>query len=373
MRMGPVSEVITASLGDSILVELGMHTGFELSAKAANDLVFKKPLDAVLPLHSKRLETTGVKILMITLKYKHIIDDAALGFYRSSVHKNGSLFASVKDYLAVEKGWFSPYLFASARRPIIPRTMKPDIIFCHGPFLHGDYRVGETLLAESALVITLCDASPPHVEPPKPEHKSSISLSSLSIPSLSNALSRSRTPSPEPVLTPLPAPPAPRRLVIVLVGLKPHRKIWTSSARPGESVMNYVLCSGCPAIVLPAKVGAPLLAWDGLSLKQIWGLCLPPTDGVTPGVTSADANFQGVVNVLCEYLELCVDWERLVIPQEEGSESSVQVERTVEVKRNAVKDAVTLLVASAVRTQSSKEVKKELDEDRCGIAMWRII
>lgn len=49
-----------------------------------------------------------------------------------------SLFAAVKDYLSVEKGWFSPYLFASARRPIIPRSMKPDVIFCHGPFLSGN-------------------------------------------------------------------------------------------------------------------------------------------------------------------------------------------------------------------------------------------
>lgn len=53
--------------------------------------------------------------------------------------RDASLFATVKDYLAVEKGWFSPYLFASGRRPIIPRSMKPDIVFCHGPFLSGKY------------------------------------------------------------------------------------------------------------------------------------------------------------------------------------------------------------------------------------------
>ena len=41
------------------------------------------------------------------------------------------------DYLAVEKGWFSPYLFASGRRPVIPRSVKPDVVFCHGPFLSG--------------------------------------------------------------------------------------------------------------------------------------------------------------------------------------------------------------------------------------------
>ncbi|KAG6841616.1 hypothetical protein C0991_009041 [Blastosporella zonata] len=368
--MGPVSEAIATSLGSGILVEIGVHTGFELSTKAADDLVFNKAINAVLPLYSERLETTGIKVLLITLKYKHIIDDAALGFYRSSVHKDGSLFTSVKDYLAVEKGWFSPYLFASARRPIIPRTMKPDVIFCHGPFLLGDYRVGETLLKESALVIALCDEAPPQAASPKPEHRPSFSLSSLTLPSLSNTFSRSRTPSPEPALTPLPPPPEPRRIVIVLVGLKPHRKIWTSSARPDESVVNYVLCNGCPAIVVPAKVGAPLLAWDGLTLRQLWKLQLPRTDGIAPERKSADGKFEGVVNVLCEYLELCMDWERVVLPQDKDSTS--KVDGGVERKKNEVRAAITLLLASAVRTQSSKEVKEEVDEDRCGIAMWRI-
>lgn len=51
--------------------------------------------------------------------------------------RDPSLFSNVKDYLAIEKGWFSPYLFASGRRPAIPRTMTPDIVFCHGPFLAG--------------------------------------------------------------------------------------------------------------------------------------------------------------------------------------------------------------------------------------------
>lgn len=50
---------------------------------------------------------------------------------------DNSLFASVMDYLAVEKGWFSPYLYASGRRPAIPRSVKPDVVFCHGPFLSG--------------------------------------------------------------------------------------------------------------------------------------------------------------------------------------------------------------------------------------------
>ncbi len=68
-------------------------------------------------------------------------------------------------------------------------------------------------------------------------------------------------------------------MVIVLVGLKPHRKLWTTSARPGESVINYLLLNGCPAIVVPVKVGAPLLAWDALTLEELWKVELPLEGG----------------------------------------------------------------------------------------------
>ena len=85
--MGPVSDVIVSSLGDSILVEIGLHAGFDLTTHVANDLVIDQPIKHVVPIHSKRLETTGVKVLLITLQYKHTMKDASLGFYRSSLHQ----------------------------------------------------------------------------------------------------------------------------------------------------------------------------------------------------------------------------------------------------------------------------------------------
>ncbi|KIM42125.1 hypothetical protein M413DRAFT_10359 [Hebeloma cylindrosporum] len=392
--MAPVADVVATSFGDTIFVELGIHAGFDLTTKLANDLVFDMPLKKILPIHSRRLETTGVKVLLITLRYKHTMSDAALGFYRSSLHSDTSLFAAVKDYLAVEKGWFSPYLFATARRPIIPRSMKPDVVFCHGPFLSGDYKIGETLLNESASVITLCDPPPPAAQEPnanqipeKPEHKHSLSLPSLS---KFNIHARSRTPSPEPALTPLPPPPVPRRLVILVVGLKPHRKAWSLSARPGESVIRYVLLNGCPAIVVPAKLGAPLLAWDTLTLEKIWDVELPPLSEGGEGSTetimrSASGRFEGVVDVIFEYLDLCVDWERFTVPSSNGVSSPGDVRNDVKPSKEkeesgtrnlgakgALKDAVTLLVAAAIRSKTSEEAKKELDADRSGIAMWRI-
>ncbi|THH19628.1 hypothetical protein EW146_g1602 [Bondarzewia mesenterica] len=372
--MGPVSDVILSTVGDSILVEIGMNAGFDLTAKVANDLVFDKTIKAIIPIHSKTLETTNVKSILITLKFKHTLEDASLGFYRSSLHKvlllirDSSLFGTVKDYLAIEKGWFSPYLFASGRRPIIPRSMSPDIIFCHGPFLSGDYKIGETLLAESALVLTFADSpSPPASSPSPEEHHKLGHLSLPDLPSLSNVFSRSRTPSPEPKLTPLPPPPTPRRLVLLVVGLKPHRHLWTTSARPGESVMYYQLLNGCPALVVPVKVGAPLVAWDGLTLEHLSKIPLP--DGDKKG--DPDSKFEGVVSVLYEFLDLCIDWARVVL-EIDGKEGAENEETSEEVKKDAVKAALRLFVAGTIRSGESKAVKDEVDKERSGIAMWRI-
>ncbi len=85
-------------------------------AQSADWLLIDKPTDLLFGKNFAKLSTTSVKIFVITLKYKHIISDAALGFFRSPNHSDPSLISSVSDYLSIEKGWFSPYLFASGRR-----------------------------------------------------------------------------------------------------------------------------------------------------------------------------------------------------------------------------------------------------------------
>jgi hypothetical protein len=142
-----------------------------------------------------------------------------------------------------------------------------------------------------------------------------------------------------------------------------------------------VLLNGCPAIVVPAKLGAPLLAWDTLTLEELWNVELPPPpDGTSTTETrSAPGRFEGVVDVIFEYLDLCVDWERFIVPgvASAGDVGDVSKEKEETGTRDlgakgALKDAVTLLVAAAIRSKTSKEAKKELDADRSGIAMWRI-
>jgi len=397
--MGPVSDVVISSFGDTIIVELGLHSGFELGIKAADDLLIEHPIEHhIIPTNDRRLNTTAIKSLTITLKYKHTTSDAGLGFFRSSMHADTSLFSSVKDYLAVEKGWFSPYLFASGRRPIIPRTMTPDVVFCHGPFLGGDYRIGQTLLNESATIITLCDPPPPPTPPAASERtpRSHLSAHSLStfvtnttskfsrsrspypskVPSSVPADTLSNTPAPDSSITPATSPP--RRMVLLVLGIKPHRHLWTTSARPGESVIEYILFNGCPAIVIPVKPGSPLVAWDTLTLEQLHKIG-KETDGVE------GKKALGVADVIYEYLGLCVDWERMVIPGEkdemklETASAGTGIdkgrgdgEQPAEGKKEALRDAVRLLVAGAIKSGESKEAKKQLDLDRAGIAMFRI-
>lgn len=209
----------------------------------------------------------------------------------------------------------------------------------------------------------------PQLEPSSPHPSTSSShshkfLSFHDLPKLSH-FPRSRTPSPEPALAPIAPPPVPRRLAIFVLGLKPHRKLWTTSARPSESVIQYQLLNGCPAIVLPAKLGTPLIAWNTLALDDLWKIALPVTDELSRDSTGKSTAFEGTVNVLYEYVDLCVEWERVVLP--EGA-----ADKSEEAKKSAVRDGLALVVAAAIRTGSSKEVKKEVDKERCGIVFWRI-
>ncbi|KAG9093387.1 hypothetical protein FRC06_011534 [Ceratobasidium sp. 370] len=397
--MGPIADTAVSSLGDTIAVEIGTVVAYDVGTKnihqiaqyiqLADDLIADKTAKAIIPVHSARLETTSVKTILITLKYKHTMSDAALGFFRSgTVHADGDLFSNVKDYLSVE---------------------KPDVVFCHGPFLAGDYRIAETLLAESASIIKLCEDPPPPtpqpapadvqepakdgapIEAPHPTPPKSPMLKATEIASglghkLSSFLHRPTSPAPSadsrpeskpPSAQPSPAlsasalpavAPTPRRILVIVLGLSPHRKLWTTSARPGESVMNYHLLNGCPALVLPATSAhgsTPLVAWDTLTLEHMH------TIGKDQGGVDGEA-FNGIVTCLFEYLSLCVDWEHIVIPDEVKKNTDEVAIGDNDFKKKIVRDGLELVLAGAVRSHSSKAVKDEVDTDRAGVAMFRM-
>jgi hypothetical protein len=85
--MGPITEIAEAELGESVVVKMGLNAGFELGAKVADSLIIAKPLQYLLPIRSERLKTTATKTLTITLKFEITMQDAALGFFRASLHQ----------------------------------------------------------------------------------------------------------------------------------------------------------------------------------------------------------------------------------------------------------------------------------------------
>jgi hypothetical protein len=269
--------------------------------------------------------------------------------------------------------------------------MTPDIIFCHGPFLSGslllfppiplssastvpklgDYHIAQSLLAQSATVINCAPGAVSSADATQPREEGIVSQGGF------------------------------RRLAVLVVGLKPHRKLWTNSQRPGESVMYYQLLNGCPAIVLPLQcassllssmaliphmptAGAPLVAWLGQTLEQLWKIDLnqvsrvdtsnPATSAGTDSEQDPDGierTLGGVCGVLCEYLDLCIDYDRLTQVEKSKKWYKRSGERKDD-KRATVHRAVASLVVSAIRSRQSQEAQKEIDSRRAGITMWRL-
>ena len=327
------------------------HSGRSLNVfQVANHVLIGGPIERLIPAQDNRLETTAIITLNITLTFGHFIEDASMGFFRASNHSDPSLFSSIKDYLAIEKGWFSPYLFTSNRRPIIPRAVKPDIVFCHGPWLKGDYDIGERLLAESTDVIVLAEI-PEKVAGVADPGIIAKTLKSLNIgtsyPKGANGSTRGDMPPPQ------------RRMAILVVGIAPHRAgIWTSSQRPGESIMKYMLLNGCPAMVVPIRTGTPLIAWHACTLRM-----LQTMEGGVGGTI-----FNEILARLSEYVGLCVDWERVVFP--EGTMG--QGESNESAGLRVVKAGLRLILAGAVRSTESAKVMKKIELERAGIVFFRI-
>ena len=75
-------------------------------------------------------------------------------------------------------------------------------------------------------------------------------------------------------------------------------------------MINYILLNGCPAIVVPVKVGAPLVAWDGLTLEQLWKVSLPAEREASLAVQNHDGDGKSAVKgasdcVGCRTCEEC--------------------------------------------------------------------
>ncbi|KAM0752832.1 hypothetical protein T439DRAFT_378605 [Meredithblackwellia eburnea MCA 4105] len=346
---GSFSDVVVGSLGESIMVQVGTVVAWDLGHKAATDLLFDKATKLI-PDQAKFLTTTSVKELTVTIHYKHhTLTDALLGFFRASsvVHPDPSLFATVGEYLSTQKGWFAPYLQSSARRPVIPRNFSPDVIFSHGPFIKGDYALGLRLRDEAATLLNLASTTtPPTFTEPNQEGKEA-----------------------GPVVYP-------RKMLMTVVGLAPHRfGMWTSSARPEESVIKYQLLNGCPALVVPVLPGAPLVAWHTSTLEALhaYKTELDKAGNVKPG----SIKFQNLVDAIFEFLSLCVDFNRVQLPAlSSKGVAPKKSDATLDPTQACLREAVALVLEGAIRSglpDSLKVLKEDVDLSRAGIAFWRII
>jgi hypothetical protein len=114
-----ISEIV-ASGADTIVGSTVIKYGIFQIVEQAID---KGIVEHMLPEEEKMLITTGVGI-----KHKLMGVDADLRFV--------GIYPS-RDAQACEKGWFCPYLFASARTPSVPRANDFGICQFFGPFLGG--------------------------------------------------------------------------------------------------------------------------------------------------------------------------------------------------------------------------------------------
>lgn len=140
-----------------------------------------------------------------------------------------------------------------------------------------------------------------------------------------------------------------------------------------------MLLNGCPAIVVPVKTGCPLIAWDTMTLDSLYKIREEAANE-----EAAEAKLEGVITVLVEYLSLCVDWDRVIIPSAAlATDSTVMGDTQTQdmsapnidseaAKKEALRDAVGVLIAGAVKSSDNKAVKKDVYLDRAGIAMLRV-
>ncbi|KAL1595888.1 hypothetical protein SLS60_009578 [Paraconiothyrium brasiliense] len=119
-----ISEIV-ASGADTIVGSTVIKYGVFQIVEQAID---KGIIEHMLPEEEKMLVTTGVKSLQVGIKHKLMGVDADLRFV--------GIYPS-RDPQACEKGWFCPYVFASARTPSIPRSNDFGICQFFGPFLGG--------------------------------------------------------------------------------------------------------------------------------------------------------------------------------------------------------------------------------------------
>ncbi|TLD39071.1 hypothetical protein E2P81_ATG00058 [Venturia nashicola] len=224
MADGVAAEATSLFGADAFISEVINSTAGSIATHMAAVMVVRMALDTLGSMTSteeeKILTTTNIKSLRVQLKHKLMGVDADVRFF--GVYPTS-------DMKSCSKGWFCPYLFASARTPAIPRQNDFAIAQCFGPFLAADYAMAHKLVEESVRILPLCEIDP----------ETDIGTN---------------------------------RMVITFAGLTPYRGgngMWSTARRPGCAMLHFHLFDGCPALVIPVNKLAPIVAWSPWTLKQM--------------------------------------------------------------------------------------------------------
>lgn len=292
-----VSEIVGSGAGTIVGSTIIKYSVFQIVEQAID----KGILEHMLPEEEKMLQTTNVKSLQVGIKHKLMGVDADLRFVGIYPSQNTQ---------GCEKGWFCPYLFASARTPQIPRANDFSVCQFFGPFLNGDYQMAHKLLSESAHTLNMCDPSP----------QTDIGTN---------------------------------RMVILFTGISPFRaNMWSTSRRPGCGTIIFHLLDGCPALVIPVTSRAPICAWSPWTLAEMRAAqyALNPR----PGAYSAEWQHEQV----CEWLDTIISVPHI---------SPGVRDRYVDVLGRSV----SLVINGALALEKCQPLLGKLDPERAGIVMFR--
>ncbi|KAL8918038.1 MAG: hypothetical protein Q9172_005588 [Xanthocarpia lactea] len=215
-----VSEVVSSGAGFITGNTIVEHAFFEIVEQAIDRGVLEHVLNEV----EKTMRTTTVKTLQVSIKHK-------LMGVEAEIRMHGPY--PTAGFTACDKGWFAPYLFASARTPVIKRSEDFAMAQFFKPYLLADTHLTHKLLTESACVIPLCESTP-----------------SARLPYA--------------------------RLLVTFIGISPFRLessgVWSTSRRPGCGQLHIHMFNGCPTLVIPAHSDVqrtPVIAWSPWTLKQM--------------------------------------------------------------------------------------------------------
>ncbi|KAJ4301209.1 hypothetical protein N0V90_003300 [Kalmusia sp. IMI 367209] len=292
-----ISEIVSSGAGTIVGSTVLKYGVFQIVEQAID----KGIIEHMLPEEEKMLQTTGVKSLQVGIKHKLMGVDADLRF----VGVYGA-----RDTQACEKGWFCPYLFASARTPSVPRANDFGICQFFGPFLGGDYLMAHKLLSESTHTLAMCEPNP------------QIDIGT-------------------------------NRLVILFTGIAPYRaNMWSTSRRPGCGTLIFHLLDGCPALVIPVTSKAPICAWSPWTLSQMRAAQY----ALNPQAAAYNPEWQH--EQICEFLDTIISV---------GHIKDTVRERYVDVLGRMV----SLVINGALALEKCRPVLGKLDPERAGIVMFR--